>query len=277
MKKIYGVILGLIVMSFLITSCSDSGTNPESKRMRTYARLTNEFDSYDNQIYSSGYVSVDYYPAVSQTAFVLDGLNIYEDDYYGMTGRSWWYDEDWDDPIYHWLANKSYEVEITSNNRDYISTSNCELPEAFVINEDSLPDEINPWSDFVLNWSNCENETNFRLYYSIETDYSSVDSLIILDSDTNVFTFTSNMLNIPGAEEISINLSAINGPAITPNLDGNFTGDGYGYFYGEYDPGYIYINYENSRNNISNQIISSNREKELKEKEEELFKNYLGF
>jgi len=275
MKKMYGMILVLIMMSFLITSCSDSGTNPESKRMRTYARLTNEFDSYDNQIYSSGYISVDYYPAVSQTAFVLDGLNIYEDDYNGMTGRSWWYEENWNDPIYHWLANKSYELEITSNNNDYISTSNCELPEAFVINDNSLPEEINPWADFVLNWSNCENETNFRLYYTIyNNENSSVDSLIILDSDTNVFTFTSDMLNIPGAEDIYINLTAINGPAITPNLEGNFSGDGYGYFYGEYDPGTISIDYENSRNGVSNRI---NKEKELEERAEDLFKNYLGF
>jgi len=282
MKKIYGVFLVFIMISFLTTSCSDSGTNPESKRMRTYARLSNRFDSDYNQIYSSGHISVKYYPAVSQTDFLLDGLNIYEDDNYVLTGSYWEYSEsgeDWDDPMYHWLANRTYELEITANNNDYVSISNCELPDTFVINENSLPDEINPWDDFVLNWSNCENETNFRLFYRIYGDDwdTLIDSLTILDSDTNTFTFTSAMLNIPGAYYISIYLTAINGPAITPDSEGNFSGDGDGYFYGEYDPGSLEINYENSRNGASNKLNRINRGKELKEKAEDLFKNYLGF
>ena len=277
MKKMYAMILVLIMISFLITSCSDTKTNPESKRMRTYAMLANAFNSDDNQIYSTGYISVYYYPAVSQTNFELDSLNIYEDDFNGFTKRSWLYHELTQDPIYHWLADKSYELKITSNNNDYTSKSNCEVPEAFVINANSLPEEINPLNDFVLNWSNCENATNFRLYYSINKEDSAVDSLIILDSNTNSFTFTSDMLNIPGAEFIFLQLTAINGPVITSNSEGNFSGDGDGYFFGEYDPGCKEISYEYSKNSISNKMDRINKENELKEKAENLFKSYLGF
>lgn len=286
MKKII-FILVLIIISCLIVSCSDGVTNPESKRMRIFARLTNRLNSYDGKVYSDGYIEVYYYPAVSQTTFILDGLNIYESDfndrYYSGAMERWWYNENgFSDGVYHWVTNKSYKLKITANNNDYISTSNCELPGKFIINENSLPEEIDPQTSFVLNWSNCENETNFTLHYSIsyhivgggEYESSEVDSLIILDSNTNIFTFTSDMLNIPNAYLISISLIAINGSAITPNMEGNFSGDGNGYFYGAFDPGFITIDYVESENTISNQV---NRDKELKERANDLFKSYLGF
>ncbi len=276
MKKMFRVVLEVFIICLLITSCSDSGTNPESKRMRIYARLTNSFDvEGDREIDSEGYISVAYYPAVSHTSFILDGLNIYEDDEYGMTWSSWEHYEH-DNP---WLTNRTYELEITANNGDYKTTGYCELPESFIINEDLLPEEINPWHNFTLNWSNCENETNFILYYNIFNDEmtSLVDSLIILEPNSNTFTFTSYMLNIVGAYSIRITLTAIIGPAITPNSEGNFTGDGDGYFYGEYKPGDIWIAYLNTRKDAFNEMNRIKREKNTIIKADEILKKYLGF
>ncbi len=278
-KKVYRIILFLFLICILFNNCSDKGTNPEIKRMRIYARLYNSFYSIDNQVYSSGDISVLYYPTVSQASFNLDSLNIYEyNNSYGTTESDWWYygyfNLNYDHVKFHWISNKFYELEITANNREYISTGSCELPGEFEIYENSIPDTINPLDDFELKWSDCENETCFRLSYRI---YGSaiVDSLFILDSNTNTFTFTSNMLNIPDANHIFISLSAINGPPMVPNSNGNFFGDGVGYFYGQYyPPSFIWISYKETENIIHNKI---SKIKEYKEKEEELFKKYLGF
>ncbi len=275
MKNIYRVVLVLFPIVFLLTNCSDKGTNAESKKMRIYAQLANRYGSSNLQ--SLGSIDVYYYPAVREVSINLDSKDVYEyNDSYGITRSSWRYEEYYGDTTFHWTCDKSYELEITANNGEYVSTGSCELPGEFVIYFDSLPNKINPLVDFDLKWSDCENETNFILNYSIYiNDSSSVPSSNIIDPNTNAFTFTTEKLNIEGAKYLYFNLTAINGPPMVPNSDGNFSGDGVGYFYGKYYPCYQFvISYSNSENVIFDQTKKNN---ELKEKEEELFKKYLGF
>jgi len=270
MKKIYGVFLVFIMISFLTTSCSDSGTNPESKRMRVYASLTNGSNDTRNLKFSQGRIYVSYYPAVNQSSFILNGLKLHEDNDNAIAYDSWYYSNDQD---YHWITDTMYSLTISANDDKYISNSSCEVPSEFVLSESSFSVEIDPYEDFSLSWSNCENETNFKLYYHIDTQNTSTDSLIILEKDSNYFIFTSDMLNIANATDIYIKLSAINGPLITADSNGNFTGDGNGYFYGEYSSS-IELNYINS---VKQSSIGIPNTKLFNEKSDKLFMKHLGF
>jgi len=270
MKKTFIVIIVLLTVNIFIVSCSNTGTNPESKRMRIYARLTNGSNDEGNPMFSEGKISVLYYPSVNQSSFMLDGVVIHEENEYGLIRDSWGY---WDYQNYHWATNREYELMITANNNDFVSNASCEVPSEFTVSESSFSVEIDPFEDFSLSWSNCENETYFKLYYSIETPDSSKDSLIILDQNTTYFTFTSEILNVPNATDIHINLCAVNGPVIMEDSNGNFSEDGDGYFFGEYSRS-LEFNYVNSRKLKPN---NANRIKVLKERADNLFKQKLGF
>ncbi len=268
-KNSISILLILCVLGLLISCSDDNGTGPVSKRMRTYARLSRF--NYDQDVYSSAYIVVDYYPAVNTTEFSINDSIVFSSDYPAITGRTWDYDLRYDEPEYQWVTSHTYDIEIRANNNELVSSSSCVIPQSFYFNFSSIPQAINPDNGFNLEWTDCDNETYYRLFYSIWCGGTFADSLIILDANTVNFVFTPEMLNIYGAEDIYISLKAINGPVIAAGSEGNFSGDGYGYCYGEYDPGSLDINYLRSTR------IADREEEDYNERNEYLFKKLIGF
>ena len=251
-----------IILSLLFWSCSGDdllGENLE-QQMMIYGCLKNsECDNQDvcGELASYGYIAVDYYPAVSQTTFNLNGLEIYSDDYSSMTGRTWNYDEDQlnpDENLYEWVTGQDYELSISCENNLYNSIGTCQVPGSFIINEEILPDEINMDEGFSLNWSTSSNATHYRinLFFLNDNDVfdeSPMDSLIILDKDINSIDFNSEILE-PFLDDdfyaLIIDIESVNGAIIDAGSEGNMSEYGNGYFYGSFDPSNIVIYNENS-------------------------------
>lgn len=275
-----------ILISFFFFNCGDEKnlTEPVYPAMTIFAELKNYQDYNSDDIFSNGQINVIYYPPVTKTEYLIDGLIVFEDDYSGMVGRAWYYDENpespwYDENEYHWVTNKDYEIEINAQfEKQYMAKSTCQVPGNFTINESLLPESIDTSDTFELNWSNCDNETNFRLYFLIwDNEYEIIiDSTIIIEPDVNSFTFTNDLINYTNANGLYIRLEAINGPHVGPGSSGNIEGDGYGYYFGSFAPETIFIEYSTNLNRKSNDQIKDIQHL-INEYAIESFKRILGF
>lgn len=276
MKKVF-----LILSTLLIISCEKERivTNYIEPNLFIYAEIGQRKHFYDDLNYDYGYIDVSYYPPVTHTEYIIDGLIVYEDDFSGMVGRYWLYDEVWnsyteEDDTYDWITGKNYELIVRSQLENiYEASATVQVPGSFTINENLIPEVLDTLETLELNWSNSENATNYRLYFTVR-DFEFeriIDSTLIFDSETNLYQFPDELINHPNAYEINIRLDAINGPPVSPGITGNIIGDGIGYFYGSFSPRTITIGYDNNLSMVKPQNYIQIFEKEA----EESFKKLL--
>lgn len=174
------------------------------------------------------------------------------------------------------------EVHLTVSGNQGVAGAVVRIPQQFTIQSPD-PDTIYVLpsrSDFTVSWTNSNFTDYYDIYFILSYRYAPIgeetEKYFHIEVDTILSTtsltipasrlFPADFDSVSGWSYGYFQIAAINGPRPEVGTQGNVTGDGFGFFFGRSDGGYLEIIVQNSSEIDSGTKLKSHLKREQSER-----------